>query len=194
MPRDEWFAQNGHGAETRRFARRYGTVDWARRATPRPVQHTATTVTRAASANATHETGVWAVRFAFFATHGAPSASIAAATAWRKLDRRAYRALGVNLPALLFGPFYFVAKGMWRKGATLLVAMLAGDLAIVAVVSDSFSSPAGHNGLFLLLVAFAPGGFIGPIASFAASYAYYLHTTRGSRSWNPFEGLFRRPR
>ena len=185
-----------HGADTRRFARRYGTVDRVRRATV-AVRRPTTWPTRPAvgDAPATSETGTWAVRFAFFAAHGAPSSSAAAATAWRHLQRRAYRAVGVNVPALLFGPFYFFAKGMWRKGATLLAATLAGDLALVAHLGDAVGSAADHDGLLLLLVAvLTPGGFIGPVASFAASYAYYLKVTRDSPSWNPFEGLFRRPR
>src|SRR4051794_21981802 len=123
MARDDWFSPSTHGADTRRFARRYGTVDRVRRATV-AVRRTATWPTRPALgvAPATSETDTWAVRFAFFAAHGAPTSSAAAATAWRHLDRRAYRALGVNVPALLFGAFYFFANGMWRKGAALLVA------------------------------------------------------------------------
>ena len=30
------------------------------------------------------------------------------------------------------------------------------------------------------------------LALTTANYAYYLHVTKGSRSWNPFEGLGRR--
>src|SRR5690242_19489623 len=134
MHHDEWFALTAHGAHTRRFARRFGTADRARRSAPRPRHQPVAATTRAAVTHprATSSAGVWALRFAFFTEHGAPSSSTAAATAWRNLDWRSYRALGVNVPALLFGPFYFFAKGLWRKGTALLVAAVVGDLVLVS--------------------------------------------------------------
>lgn len=87
--------------------------------------------------------------------------------------------INANGPAFLFGPFYFMAKGMWRKGVTLLVAALAlGTGSMVLHVSNSLS-----HGIAT--------GF-GIMMMMTANYAYYLHVSRNSRSWNPMEGFGRR--
>ena len=48
-----------------------------------------------------------------------------------------------NVLAFLFGPFYYLVKGMWRKGLTLTVLCLAGvfalDFVMVLVGLGSFT-------------------------------------------------------
>ena len=116
---------------------------------------------------------VWQRRFAFFSQYGHPNAPQARA-AFTALSFGEKLRLNANLPAFLFGPLY---KGMWRKGVTLLIAAVA----VGAVIS--------MLGLPAVVMRGAPFVF-GYLASMAANYAYYLHLTRHSTSWNPFEGIF----
>jgi hypothetical protein len=89
--------------------------------------------------------------------------------------------MGWNTPAFLFGPLYFFAKGMWRKGLVLLIAALALGTAVVAL-----DAPA--------MVDRAAGFAVPAIAATTANYAYYLQVIMGSRSWNPLEGFGRKQR
>ncbi|BBZ15165.1 DUF2628 domain-containing protein [Mycobacterium branderi] len=117
----------------------------------------------------------WQQRFAFFDAYGLPSSSPAAREAYKALPFGARFRLTGNFPAFLFGPFYFMAKGMWRKGITLLAAAIALAAAMVVLpVPDSIARPVG--------VAFAVAVML------TANYAYYLHVVKRSRSWNPLEG------
>lgn len=77
--------------------------------------------------------------------------------------------------AVLLGPVYFFAAGMWRKGTTVLATTLVIGLA----------------GLWLLgpPAAMALSGWVGPVTAYLANRAYVLHVAAASRSWNPFEGL-----
>ncbi|WP_083187769.1 DUF2628 domain-containing protein, partial [Mycobacterium timonense] len=103
--------------------------------------------------------------------------------------REAYKALPFgarvrltsNAMAFLFGPLYFIAKGMWRKGLTLLA--VAGAVAVVTVAIDMPDSLARAIGL----------GFAG-LAMTIANHAYYLHVAKHSQSWNFLEGFNRRPK
>ena len=119
---------------------------------------------------------VWQRRFAFFDQYGVPNSTPQARAAYRALGFGEKLRLNSNFLALLFGPLYFIAKGMWRKGVTFLIAGLAA-MAVLTVlnVPDSFVRPVGF--------AFSA------LAMTTANYAYYLHVRRGSTSWNPFEGL-----
>ena len=87
--------------------------------------------------------------------------------------------IGSNIVAFLFGGMYFFAKGMWRKGLTMVVVTLA-----VQGVAALLDAP----GQLQYLLGYAVGG----VAMTTANYAYYLHVTEDSTSWNPFEGLGRR--
>jgi hypothetical protein len=84
-----------------------------------------------------------------------------------------------NPLALLFGPFYFFAKGMWRKGLVLLAMALVLAAAIVTLDLPEMAER-------------AVGMVVPPLAMTTANYANYLHVIKDSRSWNPFEAMGRR--
>ena len=76
-----------------------------------------------------------------------------------------------NLWAFVFAVFYYAAKGMWKKGLTLLgLSFLIVGVAALLVESMGFNSD------FLLLVA--PSIFMGQ-----ANVSYYNHEKLGLRRW-----------
>ncbi len=120
----------------------------------------------------------WRWKFDFFNTYGLPSASPEAKAAFRELSFMARMRLNSNILAFLFGSIYFFVKGMWRKGLTLLGITIAAAVVFTAVgVSDNVGRAIGIG--------------IAVLAMSTANYAYYLHVTRNSQSWNPFEGFGR---
>ena len=122
----------------------------------------------------------WRLRFDFFDAYGLPSSSPQAKAAYRALSFGQKLRLTSNILAFFFGPFYFMVKGMWRKGLALLaLALTAGAVMVLLDVSQSI-----ERGI---------GAAFGALAMTTANYAYYLHVVRRSESWNPFEG-FRRSR
>ncbi|OHV00684.1 DUF2628 domain-containing protein [Mycobacterium talmoniae] len=123
--------------------------------------------------------GPWRQRFEFFHAYGLPSSSPQARAAFKELPFGTRMRLNSNFLAFLFGPFYFFAKGMWRKGVSLLVAAIA-----VGVVMTVLDVPDGID-------RGVAAGF-GAAAMVTANYAYYLHVVQHSRSWNLFEGFSRR--
>lgn len=118
----------------------------------------------------------WQKRFDFFARYGQPAASGEALAAFKQLSFWERGRLNFNILAFLFGPIYFAIKGMWRKGLTTLGVSFA-----VIIVLSLLPLP---DGVFRFL------GF-GAAAIYAttANWAYFLHVTRGSTSWNPFEEM-----
>lgn len=50
-------------------------------------------------------------------------------------DERRRASFGFNVLAFLFGPLYYVAKGMWRKGLALFVACFAATLVVELVLA-----------------------------------------------------------
>jgi hypothetical protein len=121
----------------------------------------------------------WQQRFAFYDAYGLPSSSLEAREAYKVLPFGTKVRIGSNILAFLFGPLYFFAKGMWRKGLTLLAAAIT--IAVVTIVIDVPDSIARAIGL----------GFAAAAAT-TANYAYYLHVVKHSRSWNLWEGFSRR--
>lgn len=128
---------------------------------------------------------VWQSRFGFFEKYGLPSSSPESKVAFRALPFGAKVRIGSNLLAFFFGPIYFAVKGMWRKGLTLLgielvVSVVLSMLALVLRLPDGAFTGAGVG--------------VAAIGLSTANYAYYLHVTTGSRSWNLFEGFGRQKR
>jgi|SRR5881628_2320383 len=122
---------------------------------------------------------VWEQRFDFFDTYGPQSSSPQARRAFRALPALERFRIGSNIVAFVFGALYFFAKGMWRKGLTMVMVTVA-----VQVVAGLLDAP----GQLQYLLGYAVSGG----AMTTANYAYYLHGTEGSTSWNPCQGLGRR--
>lgn len=118
---------------------------------------------------------MWQRRFAFFDQYGRPDGSPQARAAYRAMSFGERLRLNSNILAFIFGPFYFFAKRMWRKGFTLLIAELAAVALKLLSVPDAIVRPVGFA--------------VSAMALLTANYAYYLHVRRGSTSWNPFEGF-----
>lgn len=81
--------------------------------------------------------------------------------------------ISFNFLAFLFGPFYYMAKGMWKKGLSLFVACVVGVVALgVALELAGFARLANSLGY-------------GVAALFAvrASVDYYKKTVLGENGW-----------
>lgn len=121
----------------------------------------------------------WQRRFAFYDEYGVPNTSPESRDAYRRLPFGAKMRLNANLWAFLFGPIYFFVKGIWRKGLSLSALAITLAVIVLGLGAPDFVDRAAS----LVVPA---------LAMTTANYAYYLHIVRGSRSWNPFEGLGRR--
>ncbi len=120
----------------------------------------------------------WRSRFEFFSRYGHPASTPAAQAAFKQLSFGQRMRLGANGPAFFFGPIYFAIKGPWRKGLSLFgFSFVLAVVISVIEIALNFSFPSA-----------AYGAAIGVLYSSTANWAYFLHVTRGSTSWNPFEG------
>lgn len=66
----------------------------------------------------------WRLKFDFYDRYGTRFTPDAVAAAQARPLATKMRSV-INLPALFFGPIYFVAKGMWRKAITLTLFNVA---------------------------------------------------------------------
>ena len=121
----------------------------------------------------------WRSRFEFYGRYGQPASSPEATAAFKALPFGTRFRLGFNGPAFFFGPIYYAIKGPWRKGLSLFGGVIAFSV-IVGIIETiiGVTVPAG-----------AWGAAVGLIYSTTANWAYFLHVTVGSTSWNPFEGM-----
>jgi Protein of unknown function (DUF2628) len=122
---------------------------------------------------------VWQKRFDFYLAHGLPGSTPQSKAAFKALPFVTRMRLTGNPAAFLFGPFYFFAKGMWRKGLVLLAMALVLGAAIGTLNLPEMAERAAAM-------------VVPALAMTTANYAYYLHVTKDSRSWNPFEAMGRR--
>lgn len=121
----------------------------------------------------------WRSRFDFFSRYGQPASSPESTAAFKQLSFGQRFRLGFNGPAFFFGPIYYAIKGPWRKGLSLLGIAVAISLLIgVIEIAFDFTFPSASFSVV-----------IGLLYSSVANWAYFLHVTRGSTSWNPFEGM-----
>lgn len=115
----------------------------------------------------------WRLKFDFYDRYGTRFTPDAVAAAQARPLATKMRSV-INLPALFFGPIYFVAKGMWRKAITLTLFNVAlGVVLYLAFPPLGFSELTSNGALYMILA--------GP--------AYYRHRVVGSRSWNPLDGI-----
>lgn len=117
----------------------------------------------------------WQSRFDFFSAYGHQGSTPEARTAFKGLPFGKRFRLIFNFPPFIFGPLYFFVMGMWRKGLAFLGLSIA-----IGIAAFPFDIPGSLN------TGIATG--IGLMWSTAANYAYYLHVTEHSTSWNPWEG------
>lgn len=115
----------------------------------------------------------WKKRFDFFATYGSPW-SAEARTQLREMRFFDRMLIEVNLFALVFGIFYFLFLGLWRR-ATTLFAIITGTI----IVLDGL----GYSGQYERYLTL----FIAGVCLSTANYAYYRKKTTGQDSWNPFD-------
>ncbi|WP_308160160.1 DUF2628 domain-containing protein [Mycolicibacterium goodii] len=121
----------------------------------------------------------WRGRFEFFSRYGQPASSPEATAAFKQLSFLQRIRLGANGPAFFFGPIYFAIKGPWRKGLSLFAGSLVAGV-LISLIEMAFN---------FTISSVAYGAGVGMLYSTTANWAYFLHVTRGSTSWNPFEGI-----
>ncbi|PPV07586.1 hypothetical protein XBLMG947_1567 [Xanthomonas bromi] len=115
----------------------------------------------------------WQFRFDFFDRHGGPKEP-AYKDALKTLSFGNKVKIGMNFYAFFFGFIYFFIIGLWRKALSLI------GISLVLGIVASFLPTAFQNVLWLPMSL---------LTGMIANYAYYLHTVKGSTSWNPFEGM-----
>ena len=111
----------------------------------------------------------WKRRFKAMRKAGGPSLPN-----FKNLSREERKALSpFNALAFLFGPFYYLAKGMWKKGLTLFVLCLVGllilDTVMVLVGLGSYARATG----------FAAAAVYGTLAN----RDYYAKMVLGHDGW-----------
>lgn len=72
----------------------------------------------------------WKRRFRFIKKAGGPS--MANLKTMPKEERKG--AFQFNILAFLFGPFYYLAKGMWKKGLSLFLICLSAVIALEVIL------------------------------------------------------------
>lgn len=87
-----------------------------------------------------------------------------------------------SILGFLFGPIYFLFKGMVRIAFTLILILIG--LVILGMIVDYLL---GAN-IFTNLAVYAGA----PLCAVTANYAYYNHKVRGYRGWNPFFAMSRK--
>lgn len=88
-----------------------------------------------------------------------------------KSDRR--NAFGFNILAFFFGPLYYIAKGMWKRGIALFVLM-ATIVLILGFVLDSFGFEKVSNALTY---------GVGAAFAIRADIDYYKKMVIGDNGW-----------
>lgn len=102
----------------------------------------------------------------------------------RKEKSKLYRELPFsvrfNFFAFFFTIFYFLFLGLWRKGLSLLAISFVILFGIEIILQILEIDTAIINGVSIAL---------GALYASTANTAYYYHIVKGSKSWNPFEGI-----
>jgi hypothetical protein len=112
----------------------------------------------------------WKAKFKLFERAGAPGFANL-----KNLppDERKRATVGINVLAFLFGPFYYLAKGMWRKALTLFLACLLAVIALEAVFELLGYSQFGK----------ALGYGIAAVFAIRANIDYYKKMVLGDNGW-----------
>jgi len=128
----------------------------------------------------------WQRRFEIldrYATRDGNLFSDSKAEACRALTRKERTQVDLLFWPIIFGPFYYFAKGMWQKGAVFLgLAFLVG--LILTLV---------EYGLDTTLPNVAYGLPIGFLCASMASYDYYKYVEYGEKMWPGMPGFLSHP-
>lgn len=109
----------------------------------------------------------WLAKFSLIDQAGGPTRKQI-----RQLPKRAQRKLSFNILAFIFGPFYYLVKGMWRKAITLSAVSIVATLAlnyIFTSVGLDFQIPEG-------LLAMG-------LAASRANFDYYKKVVLADKQW-----------
>nr|MBF0681388.1 DUF2628 domain-containing protein [Pseudomonas sp.] len=111
----------------------------------------------------------WKRRFRAIAKAGGPKLPL-----FKSLPRAERRlAMGFNILAFLFGPLYYVAKGMWRRAISYMV------LAVAAVLLIDLLLEAMGFGEFTRFLSYG----IAAVFAMRANLDYYKCQVLGDRGW-----------
>jgi hypothetical protein len=111
----------------------------------------------------------WKKRFKLLKQAGGPKMPH-----FKSMPRKERAGIGLfNVLAFLFGPFYYLAKGMWRKAITLSVACV-----VAVVVVDLILMAMGFGKL-----AGALGYGIAAVYATRANIDYYKKMVLGDNGW-----------
>lgn len=80
----------------------------------------------------------------------------------------------MNWWALFFGAFYYIAKGMWRKGIALAVVLVLASM-VVSLIIDMLALPIYSDGLTT--------GASAALFSLRANIDYYKKIVLGQNGW-----------
>ncbi|MEJ2118908.1 MAG: DUF2628 domain-containing protein [Alphaproteobacteria bacterium] len=118
----------------------------------------------------------WDKRFAFFDAHGAPK-NPAFREALKKLEFFDRAKIMMSFWAVMFGPFYLLYLGLWKKAISYYAAffLLVFVLSVLGIPEVIFKGMGTVSAMF---------------AGMFTNYAYYLKKVKNQDGWNPFEGLF----
>ncbi len=92
-----------------------------------------------------------------------------------------------NKTALIFGPFYYLFKGMWLKSAILFSTMFLLHTMSIFVLTDPSPAP----GLILIL-GFSEFGLYA-LCHVLASHDYYLLKTQNEKTWKSLPNWLNHP-
>jgi hypothetical protein len=123
----------------------------------------------------------WQERFAFFDQYGGPQAPDFKA-ALKALPSNKRRLIAMNIIAFFFGPVYLFVLGMWRKNLSFLAIVVGiGMFESIIELTLDIDIPRGLDMGVNIAMAMMYG--------MSTNYGYYLKQVKGSKSWNPFEGM-----
>jgi hypothetical protein len=119
--------------------------------------------------NALDVSAKWKERFLAIAHAGGPK--LPHFKQLPKTERR--KAMGLNVLAFLFGPFYYLAKGMWKRGLVYF-ALGAVAIVIVGLLLEYFGFGALARSLHFGLAA---------VYGLRANIDFYKKTVEGDNGW-----------
>jgi hypothetical protein len=98
---------------------------------------------------------------------------------YQDLSYKERRKIGFNFLAFLLGIFYYLAKGLWKKGLVLL-SLFSAISTIIVLIETSLGVTFPWS--FFPIV-------VGIIYGTLANYDYYSLKVKGIEMWQPFRGL-----